>query len=114
MATLSTNTQLIEERIDKLCRTLEDHFYNHYHARNIGYEVNRGSKYYKIIMVENYQTSNESRSVHAFVAKQTGTIYKPASWKAPAAHARYQLLDDQSFETCLHNADWAGQYLYMR
>jgi hypothetical protein len=26
-------------------------------------------------------------------------VYKPASWKAPAEHARYQLLDDQSFET---------------
>jgi hypothetical protein len=24
------------------------------------------------------------------------------------------LLDDVSYETCLHNADWAGYYLYMR
>jgi hypothetical protein len=41
-------------------------------------------------------------------------VYKPASFKAPAQHARYHLLDDSSFEACLHNCDWAGSYLYLR
>ncbi len=113
MTTLSANTKLIEDRIQELCDALQDHFYKQY-QRVCTYEIVRGVKYYKIIHVSNPGSNREGRSVHAFVARQTGTVYKPASWKAPAKHARYQLLDDQSFETCLHNCDWAGSYLYMR
>ena len=113
MTTLSANTALIEDRIQQLCDTLVDKFYKQYN-NTVAYEVKRGVKYYKIIHVNSPGTRYEGRSVHAFVARQTGTIYKPASWQAPAKHARYQLLDDQSFETCLHNCDWAGSYLYMK
>jgi hypothetical protein len=113
MTTLSANTKLIEDRIQELCDTLQEKFYKQYNSP-IAFEVKRGVKYYKIIHVANPGTRNEGRSVHAFVARQTGTLYKPASWQAPAKHARYLLLDDQSFETCLHNCDYAGSYLYLR
>ena len=113
MTTLSANTALIEERIQKLCDTLQEKFYKLYDSP-VAFEVKRGVKYYKIILVNSPGTKYEGRSVHAFVARQTGTIYKPASWQAPAKHARYQLLDDPSFETCLHNCDYAGSYLYMK
>jgi hypothetical protein len=113
MTTLSANTKLIEDRIQELCDTLQEKFYKQ-HNSPVAYEVKRGVKYYKIIHVSSPGTRYEGRSVHVFVARQTGTVYKPASWKAPAEHARYQLLDDQSFATCLHNCDWAGSYLYMR
>jgi hypothetical protein len=113
MTTFSANTKLIEDRIQKLCDTLEEKYYKQYNNLT-AYEVKRGVKYYKIIHVSSPGTRNEGRSVHAFVARQTGTVYKPASFKAPAEHARYQLLDDQSFETCLHNCDWAGSYLYLK
>ncbi len=113
MSTLSANTKLIEDRIQELCETLEEKFCKQYNSLT-AYEVKRGVKYYKIIHICNPGTKYEGRSVHAFVARQTGTVYKPASWKAPAEHARYQLLDDQSFATCLHNCDWAGSYLYLK
>ena len=113
MTTLSANTQLIEERIQKLCDTLVEKFYKQYNDP-VAFEVKRGVKYYKIIHVHSPGSKYEGRNVHAFVARQTGTIYKPASWQAPAKHARYQLLDDHSFETCLSNCDYAGSYLYMK
>jgi transposase len=113
MTTLSANTKLIEDRIQELCETLQEKFCKQYNSLT-AYEVKRGVKYYKIIHVCNPGTKYEGRSVHAFVARQTGTIYKPASWQAPAKHARYQLLDDQSFATCLEHADWAGSYLYLK
>mgnify|MGYP003348761654 CR=1 FL=1 len=72
-----------------------------------------GTKYYKLVMVDHPGTNREGRSVHAFIARQTGAVYKPASFRAPAKHVRYNLLDEVSYETCLHNADWAGAYLYM-
>ena len=30
-------------------------------------------------------------SVTAFIDKNTGEVYKPASWKAPAKHVRFDL-----------------------
>ena len=36
------------------------------------------------------------RSVHAFVDKTNGDVLKPASWKAPAKHARGNIFDAKS------------------
>ena len=55
-----------------------------------------------------------SRSVHAFVDKKTGEVYKPASFKAPAKIVRFNLLNIASREQCFARADWAGGYLYVR
>lgn len=76
-----------------------------------GYEFypETGRKYHKIIMV-----ANGSRSVHAFVDKKTGEVYKSASWKAPAKGVRYDLRIIEQREWLLENADWAGGYLYSR
>jgi hypothetical protein len=68
-----------------------------------------GRKYHKIIM-----NANGSRSVHAFVDKQTGEVYKSASWKSPAKGVRYDLRLIKDREWLLENADWAGSYLYAR
>ena len=70
--------------------------------------IEEGRKYLKIIM-----DANGSKSVHAFIDKKTGEVYKPASWKAPAKHVRYNLLMIESREECLSRADWSGGYLYM-
>jgi len=54
-----------------------------------------------------------SRSVHAFVDKKTGEVYKPASFKAPAKIVRFNLCLIKDREWLLENADWAGEYLYL-
>ena len=72
--------------------------------------IESGRKYHKIIM----ETESGSKSVHAFVDKKTGEVYKPASWKAPAKIVRYNLLMIESREECFARADWAGGYLYVR
>jgi len=78
---------------------------------NCGYEFypETGRKYHKIIMV-----ANGSRSVHAFIDKKTGQVYKSASWKAPAKGIRYDLRIIEQREWLLQHADWAGSYLYAR
>jgi hypothetical protein len=68
-----------------------------------------GRKYHKIIM-----SANGSRSVHCFIDKQTGQIYKSASWKSPAKGVRYDLRLIEQREWLLQHADWAGSYLYAR
>ena len=79
---------------------------------NSGYKfyIESGRKYHKIIM----ETEAGSKSVHAFVDKKTGEVYKPASYKAPAKIVRYNLLMIESREECFARADWAGGYLYVR
>ena len=73
--------------------------------------IEYGRKYHKII---HRATDNGSQSVHAFVDKTTGDVYKAASWKAPAKIVRYNLLREDSREECYARADWAGGYLYIR
>jgi hypothetical protein len=109
MGTLSADIALIEKRIDQLIQALIKNFGERTYS-SIDYDVTTGAKYYKIHHID----SGGGRSVHAFVSRQTGAVYKPASWRAPAKHARYNLLDDVSFQDCLARADWAGSYLYMR
>ena len=70
------------------------------------FEIQTGRKYHKIYC--------KNQGVHAFVNKTTGEVYKPASYKAPAKHVRYDLRIINDRERCFSNADWAGGYLYLR
>lgn len=78
---------------------------------NYGYELDSsGRKYHKI-----YMTINGRRdSIHAFIDKKTGEVYKPANTKQPAKGVRYNLLIISEREEMLKKCDWAGGYLYMR
>ena len=55
-------------------------------------------------------------SVTAFIDKNTGEVYKPASWKSPAKHVRYDLriIREREFLLNPKNCDWSGGHLYMR
>ena len=76
-----------------------------------GYELNSsGTKYHKIFMCINGRRD----SIHAFIDKKTGEVYKPASLKAPAKGVRYDLRLIEDREWLLENADWAGGYLYAK
>ena len=89
-------------------------------ANLMKFRMEFGRKYIKIIQqdYDTFQDRNEYRDgrVHAFVDKNTGQVYKPASYKSPAKHVRYdmRLIKDRAK---LHNpnfTDWAGGYLYLR
>ena len=82
--------------------------------------IKNGRKYYKIMEHEfdTFRDRNEYREggVHAFVDKNTGEVYKPASYNSPAKHVRYDLrvINDR---VKLHDpryTGWSGGYLYMR
>ena len=79
-----------------------------YDSIDYKFYIEEGRKYLKIVM----DTGNQL-SVHAFVDKKTGEVYKPASFKAPAKIVRYNLLSIESREKCFERADWAGGYLYL-
>jgi hypothetical protein len=95
-----------------LCDCLMEDFKRRNNGRDSGYKfyIESGRKYHKLIM----ETGGNSRSVHAFVDKKSGEVFKPASYKAPAKIVRYNLLSIESREECFKRADWAGGYLYIR
>ena len=79
-----------------------------------------GKRYLKVVRetFDEFQGRNKWRdtTVHAFVDRKTGEVYKPASWKAPAKHVRFNLSNDLDRQN-LHDPNfvgWAGGYLYMR
>lgn len=81
---------------------------------NIQYCIDEGKKYYKISYSISYNENRpNSKKVHAFVDKVTGDVYKPATWRSPAKHVRYNLLNDESFNNMIEKCDWAGGYLYI-
>ena len=83
-----------------------------------------GKKYIKVFNLQyseaceyyNRPAGYRAGSVTAFIDKNTGEVYKPASWKAPAKHVRYdlRLIKDREFLHNPKNVDWAGGHLYMR
>ena len=85
--------------------------------------VKTGKRYYKIVQQE-FETWEKSKyygqyrdgSVHCFVDKETGDVFKAASWSAPAKHIRFtfQNVDHLKFLLNPDNVDWAGGYLYIR
>jgi hypothetical protein len=106
----------IELNIRKYCLMLCDALLDNFKSRNNNsssdykFYIESGRKYHKLIM----ETGGGSRSVHAFVDKKTGEVFKAASFKAPAKGVRYNLLNITSREECFARADWAGSYLYIR
>tara|TARA_B100001057_G_scaffold492536_1_gene585112 strand:- start:525 stop:956 length:432 start_codon:yes stop_codon:yes gene_type:complete len=80
----------------------------------IVFSISSGKKYFKIIQNDYRNGKYESAGVHAFVDKNTGEVYKPASWRAPAKHVRFDMRDQNQREYMYAHCDWAGGYLYMR
>ena len=89
-------------------------------ANLMKFRMEFGRKYIKVIQqdYDTFQDRNEYRdgSVHAFIDRNTGEVYKPASWKSPAKIVRYdlRLLKDRYNLHDPNFTDWAGGYLYLR
>ncbi len=112
-------SEKIEKWVYEYCGSLEANYQQRYpnSSHDKEFKMQLGRKYWKILQ-HNIDADgiHFSESVHAFVDKNTGQVYKPASYKSPAKIVRYdmRLIKDRAK---LHNpnfTDWAGGYLYLR
>ena len=101
----------IQERVlewtNELCVHLQADYDRNAYSGRYTFEIQTGRKYHKIIA---------DNSVHAFVDKNTGEVYKPASYNAPAKYVRFDMRIINQRER-LHDptfTGWAGGYLYLR
>ena len=95
-----------------LCDVLQANYKSQYsHGSNYTFALDSsGRKYHKVFM----HIGDRRDSIHAFIDKQTGSVYKPASVKAPAKGQRYNVLSIESREQMFEKATWHGSYLYAR
>ena len=82
----------------KRCQNMidEEHQQKNFHWKT-ELTINNGRRYDKIVSSDIGTTSNQSR-VYAFIDKTNGDILKPATWKAPAKHARGNIYDDDCMQ----------------
>jgi len=140
-----TNQTFLRRYVDEYCKALDENFKQdtirslehnlqrdpecEYSARKLisiqvkeakldKFRYYEGKKYYKVVREEYDETNDRWRdtTVHAFVDRKTGEVYKPASWKAPAKHVRFNFCNKQDmlFLTDPRCVGWAGGYLYLR
>ena len=109
------NTKYYQDRVNEI---------NNGTANLYKFVFKTGKKFHKVYFLE-YQEASEyygtkagykSGSVHAFIDKNTGEVYKPASWQAPAKIVRFdlRLITDREFLFNPNNISWAGSHLYLR
>ena len=112
-------TEKVEKWTYQLCKSLEENYQQSYpnSSSDKTFKMQLGRKYWKIVQTDIGADGKEwSGGVHAFVDRNTGQVYKPASYKSPAKHVRYDLRIINN-RAQLHNpnyTDWAGGYLYLR
>ena len=109
------NTKYYQDRINEI---------NDGTANLYKFVYKTGKKFHKVYFLQ-YQDANEyynrkagytAGSVHCFVDKKTGEVYKAASWKAPAKIVRFdlRLITDREFLFNPNNISWSGGHLYLR
>lgn len=81
-------------------------------------EDHPNSKYIRVVSADEFNTHGANRSAHAFIDRQTGAVYKPQTWKAPAKGKdgkpaeRYNLLNPASRTLLFERCEFTGGYLY--
>ena len=101
-------TEQVYDYCLQLADILDERFKKEFPTLNQTFTVDAGRKYYRVWGIDNQKT------IHCFVDKKTGDVFKPESYNKPAKHVRYNLLERSSRAECLLRADWAGGYLYLR
>jgi len=127
--TITTTTKLgikptsFDGAMEKFCEKLEENVKPYVatmnHMKSVRFAVGRGVKYIK---VKYFQTNindgkpieDKNGSIHCFVEKTTGNIFKPATWRAPYLQGnscvRGNIYDKSTFE----KTDLHGGWLYAK
>ena len=102
--------------VDDYIKIGQDRIKNHprfkdlYAKQKRDYMKRVGPKYIKIHDTENGQ----KRSIHAFIDKQTGDLFKPAGVNAPAKGVRGNVTDKDFMSRLKNRFDTHGGHLYAR
>ena len=111
--------------LDKLTDNAKSHVERFNHVDSIVFKTDGGTKFLKVKYFEttintDYETGVKTivkptkGSIHCFVDKNTGDIYKPASWKAPYTKGNNAVRGSIYDEKCYEKTDIHGGWLYAK
>ena len=111
--------------LDKLTDNAKSHVERFNHVDSIVFKTDGGTKFLKVKYFEttintDYETGDKTivkptkGSIHCFVDKNTGDIYKPASWKAPYTKGNNAVRGSIYDEKCYEKTDVHGGWLYAK
>ena len=111
--------------LNKLTDNAKPHVERFKHMDSIVFKTDGGRKFIKVKYFEtkintDYETGvktivKDTRgSIHCFVDKNTGDIYKPASWKAPYTKGNNAVRGNIYDESCYEKTDVYGGWLYAK
>ena len=111
--------------LTKLTDNAKPHVERFNFITDIVFKTDGGRKFIKVKYFEtkidtDYETGDktivkdENGSIHCFVDKDTGDIYKPASWKAPYTKGNNAVRGNIYDEKCYEKTDVYGGWLYAK
>ena len=127
--TLLDSTTPFGEAMDKFLAKLTENGREYIKRYNliddVVYKIDGGRKFLKVKYFEtristDYETgevttTKDTRgSIHCFVDKNTGDIYKPAGWRAPYTKGKNAVRGSIYDEKCYENTDLHGGWLYAK
>ena len=132
---ITTTTKLgikptsFESAMEEFCRKLTENVkpevdrFSHMHSVRFG--VDGGRKYIKVKYFQtnidtDYETGkktllkDKNGSIHCFVERTTGDIFKPAGWKAPYTKGNNAVRGNIYDKSTFQKTDMHGGWLYAR
>ena len=100
---MTYNDKTVMDALEKYCELLQQCVNQHKVDKKVS--VTWGTKFYKVVYEGQYQNS-----VHSFVDRKTGDLYKAAGWAAPAKGVRGNIVTD--LKSIAERMDPYGGYLY--
>lgn len=112
--------QKLQERAEEFARVLTAKNRARWrHAEREMFIVQKHTAGQKYVRIVEDRGNGQGGSVHCFISTETGGVHKAGGWTSPARdrngkvyEARYNLLDDASFEALLFNCESGSGYLY--
>lgn len=112
--------QKLQERAEEYARVLTDARRAAWkHADREMYVVQKHTAGQKYVRIVEDRGDGQGGAVHCFISTETGGVHKSGGWSSPARDrngkvypAKYNLLDDASFDALLFNCAFDSGYLY--
>ena len=117
--------EAMDKFLNKLTENGKEYIKRYKLIDDVVFKIDGGRKFLKVKYFEtkintNYETGDktivkdENGSIHCFVDKNTGDIYKPAGWKSPYTKGKNAVRGSIYDESTFEKTDLHGGWLYAK
>ena len=117
--------EAMDKFLNKLTENGREYIKRYNLIDDVVFKIDGGTKFLKVKYFEtkvstDYETNTKTLvkdtrgSIHCFVDKNTGDIYKPAGWRAPYTKGNNAVRGSIYDESCYENTDLHGGWLYAK